>query len=187
MVLFLFKLYYRLKGWKIGTPLPSDLKKCIVLAAPHTSNWDFVYGIVSVHLFKLKINYLAKRELFVWPIKNIFLQSGGIPVERKGHHHLVENMIELIKSRDSIILAIPPEGTRKAVKKWKTGFYHMAIGANVPVVLGYIDYKTRTAGFGPALFMSGDKEKDAKLIRSFYEKIQAKYPENFNLDAINLT
>ncbi len=186
MVLFLLKIFYRLKGWKTGTPFPPELKRCIVLAVPHTSNWDFVYGIVSIHLFQLKINYLAKRELFVWPIKNIFINSGGIPVERKGSHHIVENMIEQFKTQERFILAIPPEGTRKGVKKWKTGFYHIALGANVPVVLGYIDYKTRTAGFGPALYMSGDKEKDAKAIRDFYSGITAKYPEHFNLDAINL-
>lgn len=184
MVLLLFKLYYRLKGWKTGNPFPSDLKKCIVIAAPHTSNWDFIYGIVSIKIFKLKINYLAKKELFVWPIKNVFVNSGGIPVDRNGSHHIVGDMIDLFNTSDKLILAIPPEGTRKAVKKWKSGFYHIAVGANVPVLLGYIDYKTKTAGFGPLLYMTGDKEKDAQVIRDFYSTIQAKYPKHFNLDAI---
>lgn len=186
MVLLLLKLIYRLKGWKTGSPLPPEIKRCIVIAAPHTSNWDFVYGIVSISIFKLKINYLAKKELFVWPIKNIFLKSGGIPVERKTKHNVVESMIELFKTKERLILAIPPEGTRKRVNKWKSGFYHIALAANVPVVLGYIDYKKREAGFGPALYMTGDKAKDAKSIRDFYQGVQAKYPEHFNLDAINL-
>lgn len=184
MVLFLFTLFYRLKGWKTGTPLPPEITHCIVIAAPHTSNWDFVYGIVSINIFKLKINYLAKKELFVWPIKNIFLKSGGIPVERKGNHHLVDSMVELFKSKDRVILAIPPEGTRKRVAKWKSGFYHIALAANVPVVLGYIDYKTRTAGFGPVLKMTGDKKSDWEKIRAFYATIQAKNPQDFNVDAI---
>ncbi len=184
MILFLFKLFYRLKGWKTGTPFPSEITHCIVIAAPHTSNWDFVYGIVSINLFNLKINYLAKKELFVWPIKNIFLKSGGIPVERKGSHKLVESMIELFSTNERLILAIPPEGTRKRVNKWKSGFYHIALSANIPVVLGYIDYKTRTAGFGPTLWMTGNKKEDAQKIRAFYETVQAKNPNDFNLDAI---
>lgn len=184
MVIFLFKLYYRLRGWKPGGTIPSEISHCVVIAAPHTSNWDFVYGIVTVHLLQLKLNYLAKRELFVWPIKSIFSSTGGIPVERKGKHHLVDDMVDLFKKRDRLILAIPPEGTRKRVEKWKSGFYHIALAAKVPVVLGYIDYKTKTAGFGPVIHLSGDKVADAKRIREFYETVQAKYPEHFNLDAI---
>lgn len=102
--------------------MPADMKHCIVIAAPHTCNWDFVYGIVSVNLFNVKLNYLAKKELFVWPIKSIFDQR-GIPVERKGSHNLVESMVELFNKNERLILAIPPEGTRKRVKKWKSGFY----------------------------------------------------------------
>ena len=186
MIRFLFKIYFRLKGWKLGTPLPSRITHCVVIAAPHTSNWDFVYGLAALSFFKIELNYLAKKELFVWPIKNIFINSGGIPVERKANHRLVDSIIDLFKTRERLVLAIPPEGTRKAVKKWKSGFYHIAIGANVPVAFGYIDYKTKTAGFGPALIMSGDKQKDAALIRDFYSKIGAKNPECFNLDAIEI-
>ena len=184
MVIFLFKLIFRFNGWKVGNSIPSDIKRCIVIAAPHTSNWDFVYGIVAVNLLQIKVNYLAKKELFVWPIKRIFTKSGGIPVERKNAQNVVEAMIKLFKERKQLILAIPTEGTRKGVAKWKSGFYRIALAANVPVVLGYIDYKKKEVGFGPIIYLSGDKEKDAMKIREFYEGVQAKIPEYFNLDAI---
>lgn len=176
----LFNRIFRQKGWKIEGGLPEGLKKCVLLAAPHTSNWDFIYGLGALQEFKLDVKYLAKKELFRFPFKGMFESLGGLPVDRSKSNSMVDAMIELINNTDEIIVLIPPEGTRSRVEKWKSGFYHVAMGAGVPIVLGYIDYKRKVAGIGPAITPTGNKEKDCKAISDFYKNITAKYPENFN-------
>ncbi|HET6243653.1 MAG: lysophospholipid acyltransferase family protein [Bacteroidetes bacterium] len=180
----LFNWIFRKHGWKIQGGLPLGTKKCVLLAAPHTSNWDFVYGIGALEEFNLDVKYLAKKELFRFPFKGMFESLGGVPVDRSKSNSMVDAMIELINSKDEIIVMIPPEGTRSRVDKWKSGFYHVALGAQVPIVLGYLDYKNKVAGIGPALMPSGDKEKDYKVICDFYKKTTAKWPENFNCENV---
>jgi 1-acyl-sn-glycerol-3-phosphate acyltransferase len=167
-------------GWKIEGGIPSDVKKCVLIAAPHTSNWDFIYGLGALKLFKVDVKYLAKKELFRFPFKSMFVSLGGIPVDRSKNNSMVEAMIELIKQRDELVVLIPPEGTRKRVERWKSGFYNVALGAEVPIVMGYLDYKRKVAGIGPAIMPTGDKEKDFEAITAFYKNITAKFPENFN-------
>jgi 1-acyl-sn-glycerol-3-phosphate acyltransferase len=183
----LFTLWFKLKGWKTGEAIPAHIKKCVVIAAPHTSNWDFVYSLATAQLLGVKVHYLAKKELFRFPLRGLLLGTGGIPVTRNRSNNLVDSIITLFKEKEELKLMIPAEGTRKRVDKWKSGFYHVALGAGVPVFMGYLDYKAKVAGYGPELTLSGDKVKDAATIRSFYSDKTAKYPELFNLDAIRFT
>ena len=185
MLTSIFKLLFRLRGFKIQETIPEDVKKCVVIAAPHTSNWDFVYAIAMINIIETKFNYFIKSELFKWPLKKYLIKTGGIAVDRKSNHNFVDQCISHFKTRDRFVLVVPPEGTRSKVKKWKSGFYHIALGANVPLFLGYIDYEKRTIGFGKMLTLSGDKEKDIQEIRNFYQNIQGKYPDKFSAASID--
>jgi 1-acyl-sn-glycerol-3-phosphate acyltransferase len=167
--------------------LPANHERCVVIAAPHTSNWDFLYSLAVFFHYKLPVRYLAKKELFRWPIKGIMEKSGGLPVTRNSKNKLVDDMIQLFKDNEKLMLAIPAEGTRSRVEKWKTGFYHVALGADVPILLGYLDYKHKVAGFGPLIYLSGDPLKDGNQIKEFYRNIAGKFPEKFNLEGLVLT
>lgn len=182
----LFVWLFQLKGWKMDVNLPRGYEKCVVIAAPHTSNWDFLYSMAVFFKLKIPVHFLAKKELFVWPLKGILLNVGGMPVQRNKSVKLVDEMVDLFKQHDKLMLMIPAEGTRGWVKKWKTGFYHVALKAGVPVLLGYLDYKNKIAGFGPLLYMTGDPVADAEKIKQFYSQIQGRYPEKFNLEGLVL-
>ena len=181
--MFLFKF----KGWKYDTRLPDGYERCVVIAAPHTSNWDFLYTMAAFYLIGIPIRYLAKKSLFTWPIKSMMFKTGGIPVERKIKGNLVDDMIGMFNNNQKLMLMIPAEGTRSKVKRWKTGFYHVAIGANVPILLGYLDYEKKMAGFGPLLYMTGDRLKDAEQIKDFYRNIKGKHPQNFDVNSLILS
>ena len=183
----LFIWLFKWKGWKMDVNLPEGYQRCVVIAAPHTSNWDFLYSLAVFFHYELPVRYLAKKELFRWPIKGIMKRTGGLAVIRNSKNKLVDDMIQLFKDNEALMLAIPAEGTRARVEKWKTGFYHVAIGAGVPVLLGYLDYKKKIAGFGPLIHLSGDPLKDANQIKDFYRNIDGKFPEKFNLDGLILT
>ncbi len=183
-MLRLFAWWFKLKGWQTRETIPADIKKCVVIAAPHTSNWDFVYSLAAGYILKTNVGYLAKKELFRFPIKKMLLKAGGIPVERNKNTKLVDSIIQLFNSRDRLRLMISAEGTRKRVEKWKSGFYHVALGADVPVFLGYLDYGNKIAGYGGPVYLTGDKETDARMIRDFYKDKTAKYPGLFNIDAV---
>jgi 1-acyl-sn-glycerol-3-phosphate acyltransferase len=184
MITRLFAWWFKLKGWKVGGTIPPGISKCVVIAAPHTSNWDFVYALATYRILNLPVNYLAKVELFRFPIKGILKATGGIPVIRSRSQNLVETIVEKFNQSEHLYLMIPAEGTRKRVDKWKSGFYHVALGAKVPIMLGFLDYKNREAGFGKILYPSGDIEKDLSLIKEFYCTKTGKHPELFNIDAV---
>lgn len=186
MITKLFAGWFRLKGWKVGGPMPAGVQKAVVVAAPHTSNWDFVYALATFRILGLQVNYLAKRELFRFPFKWILQSTGGIPVERKKSQNMVDTMVQMFNQHDQLYLLAAAEGTRKRVSKWKSGFYHVAMGAGVPVLLGYLDYKNKVAGFGPVIYLTGHKEKDMERIRDFYSRIQGKHPESFDPNAIRI-
>ena len=176
-----FKWFYKLRGWTLGDNIPPEIKKCVMLVAPHTSGWDFVYGAGAKLLLNFDARYLAKQELFRWPLKGMFERLGGVPVNRKMHRGLVEAMIEYLNTHERAIVVFPPEGTRKRVTKWKTGFYHVALGAKVPILMAYIDYGKKKAGIGPYFMPSGDIKKDFKIISEFYKNVTAHDPEKFAL------
>ena len=184
MYKLLAKIFFQLKGWKVRGGIPVGIKKCVLIAAPHTSNWDFLYGSFAWKLFGLDVKYLAKKELFWFPL-GVFLRAiGGIPVDRKKNTNLVDAMVELVNNKDDIIVLMTPEGTRKKVDKWKTGFYHLALKANIPIVLGKINYKAKEAVIDGTFIPNGNIEKDFEIIRAFYKDVVGRNPENFSLEAI---
>jgi 1-acyl-sn-glycerol-3-phosphate acyltransferase len=176
-----FKWFFKFRGWTVGDNLPPGMKKCVIIVAPHTSGWDFIYGVGAKLFLRLDGIYLAKKELFRWPLKRMFKKLGGVAVDRGKHSGMVDAMIEYIRSNEYAAIIFPPEGTRKRVTKWKTGFYHAALGAGVPIVMGYIDYRTKTAGLGPSFMPSGDIKKDFEIIRNFYKNITPRNADRFAL------
>lgn len=173
--------YFKMRGWKTGAPVPPELKKCVMIVAPHTSGWDFIYGAAAKSLLGFDAKYLAKKELFRWPLKKMFIQLGGVPVDRGKHNGMVEAMIDYLNKNERAIVVFPPEGTRKRTTRWKKGFYHVAMGANVPIIMAYIDFKQKKAGMGPYFMPSGDIQQDFKRIAGFYKDITACHPEKFAL------
>lgn len=178
---WVFKWFYKFRGWTLGDNLSPEIKKCVLIVAPHTSGWDLIYGAGAKLWLNLDAKFLMKKEVFRWPVKKLFLRLGGIPVDRSKNQGLTELMIEYIKTHESAVIAYTPEGTRRRVTRWRKGFYYAALGARVPIVMGYIDYKERKAGVGPSFMPSGDITKDFEIIRDFYKNITACKPENFAL------
>lgn len=166
--------------------LPDGYKKCVVIAAPHTSNWDFIYSLAVFFKLNIPVRFLAKKELFFWPLKYVLKSAGGMPVQRSKNTRLVDRMINMFHENEQLMLMIPAEGTRSRVEQWKTGFYHVALGAGVPVLLGYLDYETKTAGFGPLVYLTGNPVADAEQIKNFYRNIKGKHPANFNIEGLVL-
>lgn len=164
------------KGWKLEGELPVPAKY-VLIASPHTSNWDGVLMVALATLYRIELSWLAKHTLFRWPFGWLLRRTGGIPVDRRGRHDMVKMAAGLFSERTALALAVPPEGTRRRVEYWKSGFYHIARSANVPIVLGYLDYGRRRAGFGPALLPSGDVCADMDIIRAFYSDKQGCHPE----------
>jgi len=175
----LSKLLFKLNGWKIVGPHVYP-KKCLVIAAPHTSNWDFLIGRCYAYIIGIKPNYLVKSELFL-PVLGTFIKfNGGIPVYRKAKNNLVEQAVDMFKNATQFQLGIAPEGTRAKVVKWKTGFYHIASTAKVPLLLFALDYKKKEVGVIAEFITTGDVEKDMLFIQQQYANVVAKIPENYN-------
>ena len=160
----------RLLGWRIEGKLP-DLPKQLVIAAPHSSNWDFVLGVALVFAMRLDARFLGKAELFRGPLGPFMRWLGGIPVDRTNPDGVVDGAIAEFQAGKRLVLAMAPEGTRRPVEKWKTGFYRIATGAGVPIVPGYFDNGRRRVGFGPVFQPSGDMERDLELLQGFYRAI----------------
>lgn len=175
-------LYLKLIGWKIGSTLPPTIKKCVLVAAPHTSNWDYPISLATLYACGVHVRFLAKDSLFKFPLGILMRASGGMPVDRSKHNNMVDSMIAMFKDNDQLILMIPVEGTRSYVKEWKSGFYHTAKGAEVPIAMGYLDYGKKIAGFGDLFYPTGDYAKDLVEIQNFYRQFQARYPEKSSLN-----
>jgi 1-acyl-sn-glycerol-3-phosphate acyltransferase len=176
------KLILKILGWKIEGNIPPDLKKAVIVCGPHTSNWDALYSLSGFVACKLHIRFAIKKEAMFFPLGWFLRGLGAIPIERGRCGKKTESMVDTIsaiyKKYDSLYIAISPEGTRKYAERWKTGFYFIALNANVPIVLCYLDYEKKIAGFGPIIYPSGDIDKDIIIIKNFFKKIKGKYPEN---------
>lgn len=162
----------RLMGWRMVGALP-DLPKCVIIAAPHTSNWDFVRGMSLVFALSLDARWIGKRELFRGPMGPLFRWLGGIPVDRSSPHGTVEDAVRAFHTAERMLLAIAPEGTRKAVPRWKTGFHRIAAAAGVPIVCGFFDTRRRLLGFGPVVAASDDMAGDIERLRAWYAPLGA--------------
>ena len=172
LALFLLKIF----GWCREGRLP-NVTKYVMIAAPHTSNWDLPVMLILAFSFRTKISWMGKDTLFRWPFGALFRWLGGIPIDRTSSHNVVSQSIKLFQEKEKLVLAVPPEGTRKKVRHWKTGFYYIAKGADVPIVLGFIDYQRKAGGFGPVVTPTGDIEADMEKIRAFYTNITGRYPD----------
>lgn len=165
-------------GWTSEGELPSE-PKFVMIAAPHTSNWDLPFMLAFAYVYDVRLSWMGKHTLFKWPFETFFRELGGVPVDRRSPQDLVQQMVNLFEERDELILGLSPEGTRKRTKHWKSGFYYIAKGANVPIALGFLDFKRRVGGFGPIIRPSDDVDADIEKIRSFYATVTGKFPENF--------
>lgn len=152
-----------------------------MVAAPHTSNWDLIYARAALYILRVPVKFTIKKEWVRFPLSLILNPLGAIPIDRqpKGIRRtsMVDKMVKLFEERDHLIILVTPEGTRKYAKKWRSGFYFTALKANVPIVLGYLDYKDKEAGIGAVFHPTGDRDKDVEEIKAFYRKKHAKYPE----------
>jgi 1-acyl-sn-glycerol-3-phosphate acyltransferase len=155
-----------------------DTPKWVMIAAPHTSNWDFSVMLSVAFAFEIKLSWMGKNTLFKWPFGSFFRYLGGIPVNRSRSENAVHRMVQLFNEVEALVLGIPPEGTRRKVRTWKTGFYHIAHGANVPIALGFIDYERKASGVGPIIQPTGDIDIDMKEIHAFYATVKGKHPSN---------
>lgn len=165
-------------GWRLEGAIP-DLRKCVIIGAPHTSKWDFFFGLLYKMHYGLNIHFLMKKELFKFPFSLFYNRVGGIPVNRGKKNNLVETLYHKFTQNENFYLALAPEGTRNLVHEWKRGFYHIAKKANVPIVLAYMDYGRKVVGIGRVFYPGADIEEDMREIKAFYACVQAKFPEQF--------
>ena len=178
---YLSKLILHLAGWKVVGGLPPGIRKCVVIVAPHTSMWDFVWGRLAFTVIGIRVKFLIKKEAFAHGLGPLLRWLGGIPIDRSKSNHMVEQVAELFSQYESLYITITPEGTRSLVTSWKKGYYYIALRAKVPVILGFLDYKEKKCGLGPVMLPSGNYEEDFRQIEDFYRGRQGKHPEKFNL------
>lgn len=163
--------------WELDTSIELP-KKCVVCIAPHTSNWDFIVGILFKYATNLQASFFMKKEWFRFPLSIIMKLLGGIPIDRSKKNNVTDIIAEEFNKRDSLIIGLTPEGTRSLNYEWKKGFYYIAQKANVPIVLAYIDFKKKKVGYNKLLIPT-NYEDDIIMIKKYYSNINAKYPEKF--------
>lgn len=172
----LCRFIFKLIGWKIVGELPNE-KKYIVIVAPHTSNWDFVICLCARFVVGVKINFLAKHQLFFFPLSSFLRAVGGTPVDRSKKGNIVEKIVELFRQRDELRLGLAPEGTRSPVSRWKEGFYHIACQAGIPIVMVGPDYSTKEIRIHQPFWPSGDIKEDFQYIIEFFRTIKGYHPK----------
>lgn len=181
---FIFWLF----GWTLDDHLKADFTRCVMIASPHTSNWDFIFARAAFSMMGIPIRFTVKQEWTRFPFGWFMNGLGAIGIDRTPKKpgdprpSMTEAMIDLFAKNKELVVMVTPEGTRKKVTKWKTGFYHVAVGAKVPIALGYLDYKNKIAGVGKIVYPTGDIHKDMQEITDFYRPISPKHPELFSID-----
>lgn len=168
----------KLAGWKSVGESPADLKKCVMIAAPHTSNWDLPFMLMIAFVLRKKIYWMGKEQIFKFPFKGLMMWMGGIPVDRSKSNNVVQASVDAITNAEQMYLIVPPEGTRAKVTYWKTGFYHIAHNAGVPILMGFLDYTNKTGGILGTFETTGDIDADMKAIQESYAPIMGKKVEN---------
>lgn len=179
---FLSRIVFWIAGWKLKAAWPKDLKKAVLIAIPHTSNWDLLYARAAFYLMEIPVRFTIKKEVMVGPLGWFIKSLGGIAIDRKRisggrKQTYTEAMTNMLKESDELVIMVTPEGTRSYAPKWKSGFYHVALGAGVPVVIGYLDYKKKEAGIGPVIQPNGNMEGQIEEMMAFGRTVTAKYPE----------
>nr|WP_285903163.1 lysophospholipid acyltransferase family protein [Alkalimarinus sediminis] len=174
-------MFLKLIGWKLEGRPPTE-PKYVLIAVPHTSNWDFPITLAMAFIFNFEIFWMGKDSLFKGWKGPVMRWMGGIAIDRSSSNNVVEQTIEAFNNNDRLVVTIPPEGTRSKVDKWKTGFYYIAVGAKVPIGLGYLDYKRKVGGFKPTYYPTGDADKDIAEMRKVYTGIAGKFSDQCKLD-----
>ncbi|RKG34750.1 acyltransferase [Acinetobacter tianfuensis] len=175
-------------GWEIDNHWPLDLDQCVMIAAPHTSNWDALYARLALKALGVNVRITIKDSYMKLPFGPFVRAMGGIGIDRRPKQaseerlSMVQVMSDLFKTHDKLVMLVTPEGTRAKQEKWKTGFYHVAVTAGVPIALAYMDYAKKKTGVGKIVYPTGDYEKDMAEIMAFYASISAKFPEQFSVD-----
>lgn len=169
LTLLLARIWLALWRWKVVPPSEPIPDRCVMIAAPHTTNWDFPLTLAIARVSNVKIHWLGKAQLFRGPMGPIMRALGGVAIDRSSAGGMVGTLAEELRRRDRLVLVVPAEGTRAKGDHWKSGFYRIAEEADVPVVCAYVDSTTRTGGFGPVFRPTGDLSADMDLIRSFYD------------------
>lgn len=173
------KMFFQFLGWRIDQTYHEKSKRSVLVMAPHTSNWDFVFGRMAFNIYGLKVKFLIKGSLFKGPLDPILRAMGGLPVDRNKKTNMTDAVAEMYKEKEQLCIVFTPEGTRSYNKEWKKGFYYIAQKANVPIILSYVDYKTRTGGFFKEEFIpTGDVDKDIETIKGFYKGIEGRVAKN---------
>ena len=171
----LARMMLQLKSWKLEVNLPPT-PKYVLIGAPHTTNWDLFYALLLLHATRIKPHFVAKDTLFREPLGSIMRWLGGIPVDRQSRNNFVQQIVEVYNRMEELVVAIAPEGTRSLTRTWKTGFYYIAMGAQVPIAMGFVDYPRKVVGIGPTLWPSGDIHADFAKIKAFYSQKVGRYP-----------
>lgn len=173
----LWIIYLKILGWKISDQYPYHLKKFVLIAAPHTSAYDFFLALaVRSYLRIYDIRYFGKEELFKGPFGFIFRKTGGIPVDRFNKNAMVDQVVDLFNQNEKFVIGLSPEGTRKRVERLRTGFYHIAKKANVPIVMAGMDFKNKKITIAPPFYPTDDIDADMKFILNYFVDLQGKIP-----------
>lgn len=176
-------VYLKLAGWKVLGNLPPEASRSVFIAAPHTSNWDLPYTLMVAFVLRLNIHWMGKASIFRFPFGGLMRWLGGIAVDRSKTNNLVAASAQAItQATGPLQLIVPPEGTRSKTRYWKTGFYHIAQTAQVPIVMAYMDYNRKISGLGPLLYPSGDLEADMLTVKAFYAHFKGKNATQFHAD-----
>jgi 1-acyl-sn-glycerol-3-phosphate acyltransferase len=173
--------FLKITGWKVEGALPANAPKSVLIAAPHTSNWDLPYTLMVAFALRLNIYWMGKQSIFTPPFRGLMMWLGGIPVNREQANNLVTASAQALREAEGPIqLVVPPEGTRSKTRYWKTGFYFIALGARVPIVMAYMDYAEKRSGLGPVFTPTGDIEKDMVMVKAFYAPFKGKNADQFD-------
>jgi 1-acyl-sn-glycerol-3-phosphate acyltransferase len=166
----------RALGWRLDIHMP-DLPKFVVIGVPHTSNWDFVVGIAAIIVMRVRVRWWVKHTAYRWPFRGLADWGGAIPVNRSAAHGVVDQTVAAFEREPTLVLGLTPEGTRGRVDHWKRGFYHVAVKADVPIVLGWFDYRRKVVGVGPVFWPTGDYAADtAKMLEFYRQTAVARHP-----------
>jgi 1-acyl-sn-glycerol-3-phosphate acyltransferase len=188
MLRALAALIFKLTGWSVNWKLPEGVHRCVMIAAPHTSNWDFFYARLAFYQLQIPLRFTVKKEWLRFPVGGLMRAMGAIGIDRTPKNpgderpSMTDAMAQLFADHDRLVVMVTPEGTRQLRTEWKTGFYYVAVKAGVPVGLGYLDYQKKEAGVGKMVYPSGDRDKDLREIMDFYRPIVGKHPEKFSVD-----
>ena len=182
MMKLVSRIIFWLAGWRLNPNWPEGVKKAVLIAIPHTSNWDLLYARAAFYLMDIPVRFTIKKESMIGPLGWLLSGLGAIPIDLQlipggKKQTYTEAMIQMLNERDDLVVMFTPEGTRSTVSKWKSGFYHTALGANVPIVIGYLDYQKKEAGIGPCLYPNGDMDGQIEELKAFGRTVVPKYPE----------